>query len=41
MARVVPDDLRRILAMVQPASSRGPAKATLFLPEMIVHGRDG
>ena len=41
MAGVVPGDLRRLFTMVRAASSRGPAKAKLFLEDMILLGKDG
>ena len=40
MAGVIPGDLKRLFAMVRAASSRGPAKAKLFLEDMIQIGED-
>ena len=40
MARVVPGDHLRLFAMVRAASSRGVAKAKLFLEDMILLGED-
>ena len=41
MAGVVPGDLKRLFATMRAASSRGPAKAKLFLEDMIQIGEDG
>ena len=41
MIGVVPGDLKRLFAAVRAASSRGPAKAKLFLEDMIQIGEDG
>ena len=41
MAGVVPGDLKRLFAAVRAASSRGPAKARLFLEDMIHIGENG
>ena len=41
MAGVVPGDPRRLFAVVWVASSRSPAKAKLFLEDMIPVGEDG
>ena len=40
MAGVVPRDLKRLLAMVWAASSRGPTKAKLLVEDMIKVGED-
>ena len=40
MAGVVPGDLKRLFATVRAASSRGPAKAKLFVEDMIQIGED-
>ena len=40
MTGVVPGYLKRLFAMVRAASSRGPAKAKLFLEDMIQIGED-
>ena len=40
MAGVVPGDLKRLFATVRGASSRGPAKAKLFVEDMIQIGED-
>ena len=40
MAGVVPGDLKRQLAAVRAASSRGPAKAKLFVEDMVQIGED-
>ena len=40
MAGVVPGDLKRLFAAVRAASSRGPAKAKLFVEEMIQVGEN-
>ena len=40
MAGVVPGDLKRLFAAVRVASSRGPAKAKLFVEDMIQIGED-
>ena len=40
MAGVVPGDLKRLFATVRAASSRGPAKANLFVEDMIQIGED-
>ena len=40
MTGVVPGDLKRLFAAVRAASSRGPAKAKLFLEDMIQIGED-
>ena len=40
-AGVVPGELKRLFTAVQAASSRGPAKAKLFLEDMIQIGKDG
>ena len=40
MARVVPGDLKRLFAAVRAASSRGPAKARLFVEDMFQIGED-
>ena len=40
VAGVVPGDLKRLFATVQAASSRGPAKARLFVEDMIQIGED-
>ena len=39
MAGVVPGDLKRLFAAVRAASSRGPAKAKLFVEDMILVGK--
>ena len=41
MAGVVPGVLRRLFAMVRAASCPGPAKAKLFVEDMITLGEDG
>ena len=41
MAGVVPGELKRLFEAVRAASSRGPAKAKLFLEDMIRIGEDG
>ena len=40
LAGVVPGDLKRLLAAVRVASSRGPAKARLFVEDMVQIGED-
>ena len=40
MAGVIPGDLRRQFAAVRAASSRGPAKAKLFVEDMVQVGED-
>ena len=40
MAGVVPGDLKRLFAAVRAASSRGPAKARLFVEDMVQIGED-
>ena len=40
MAGVVPGDLERLFAAVRAASSRGPAKARLFVEDMVQIGED-
>ena len=40
MAGVVPGDLRRLFTAVRAASSRGPAKAKLFVEDMVQVGED-
>ena len=40
MAGVVPGDLKRLFAAVRAASSRGPAKAKLFVEDLIQVGED-
>ena len=40
MAGVVPGDLKRLFAAVRAASSRGPAKARLFMEDMVQIGED-
>ena len=40
MAGVVPGDLKRLFAAVRAASSRGPAKARLFVEDMVQVGED-
>ena len=40
MAGVVPGDLKRLFAAVRAASSRGPAKARLFVEDMVRIGED-
>ena len=40
MAGVVPGDLKRQFAAVRAASSRGPAKAKLFMEDMVQVGED-
>ena len=40
MAGVVPGDLKRLFAAVRAASSRGPAKAKLFVEDMVEVGED-
>ena len=40
MAGVVPRDLKRLFAAVRAASSRGPAKARLFVEDMVQIGGD-
>ena len=40
MAGVVPRDLKRLFAAVRAASSRGPAKARLFVEDMVKIGED-
>ena len=40
MAGVVPGDLKRLLAAMRAASSRGPAKARLFVEDMVQIGED-
>ena len=40
MADVVPGDLKRLFAAVRAASSRGPAKARLFVEDMVRIGED-
>ena len=40
MAGVVPGDLKRLFAAVRAASSRGPAKAKLFVEDMVQVGED-
>ena len=40
MVGVVPGDLKRLFATVRAASSRGPAKAKLFVEDMIQIGED-
>ena len=40
MAGVVPWDLKRLFAGVRSASSRGPAKAKLFVEDMVQVGED-
>ena len=40
MAGVVPGDLKRVFAAVRAASSRGPAKARLFVEDMVQIGED-
>ena len=40
MAVVVPVDLKRLFAAVRAASSRGPAKARLFVEDMVQIGED-
>ena len=40
MAGVLPGDLRRLFAAVRVASSRGPAKARLFVEDMVQIGED-
>ena len=37
---VVPGDLKRLFAAVRAASSRGPAKARLFVEDMVQIGED-
>ena len=39
MAGVVPGDLERLFAAVRAASSQGPAKARLFVEDMVQVGR--
>ena len=41
MTRVAPRELQRLFAAVRAASSRGPAKAKLFLEDMTHIGEDG
>ena len=41
MAGVVPGELKRLFAAVRVVSSRGPAKAKLFLEDMVLIGEDG
>ena len=40
MAGVIPGDLKRLFAAVRAASSRGPAKAKLFVEDMVQVGED-
>ena len=40
MAGVVPGDLKRLFAALRAASSRGPAKARLFVEDMVQIGED-
>ena len=40
MAGVIPEDLKRQFAAVRAASSRGPAKAKLFVEDMVQVGED-
>ena len=40
IAGVVPGDLKRLFAAVRAASSRGPAKARLFVEDMVQIGED-
>ena len=41
MAGVVPGELKQLFAAMRAASSRGPAKAKLFVEDMIQIGEDG